>query len=146
MLAGLLPFNVNHTTIREWARQVGEDPDSVLEQVVELRGRAQELLAMVVAHEAERAERAAEFEAYVRTRPESDLRQWLVTVVPAHRVIYDNALAKDTCTCGHPYYRHFDPYEGNAPVGCKYCPCHSYVSATTPHLGQTDPGPSDAST
>ena len=25
------------------------------------------------------------------------------------------------CICGHPYYRHFDPFEGNAPVGCKYC-------------------------
>ena len=26
------------------------------------------------------------------------------------------------CTCGHPYYRHFDTYEDMAPVGCKYCP------------------------
>ena len=25
------------------------------------------------------------------------------------------------CTCGHVYYRHFDPFEGYAPVGCKYC-------------------------
>jgi len=25
------------------------------------------------------------------------------------------------CKCGHPYYRHFDSYEDNAPVGCKYC-------------------------
>lgn len=25
------------------------------------------------------------------------------------------------CVCGHPYYRHFDGYENNANVGCKYC-------------------------
>ena len=30
------------------------------------------------------------------------------------------------CTCGHPYYRHFDSYDDQAPVGCKYCP--TYVS------------------
>lgn len=27
------------------------------------------------------------------------------------------------CACGHPYDRHFDGYEDNAPVGCKYCEC-----------------------
>ncbi len=25
------------------------------------------------------------------------------------------------CECGHPYHRHFDGYEDNAAVGCKYC-------------------------
>jgi hypothetical protein len=25
------------------------------------------------------------------------------------------------CICGHPYYRHFDSYEHNDAVGCKYC-------------------------
>lgn len=25
------------------------------------------------------------------------------------------------CSCGHPYYRHFDPYEDMDAVGCKYC-------------------------
>lgn len=29
----------------------------------------------------------------------------------------------EECTCGHPYYRHFDTYEEMSPVGCKYCPC-----------------------
>jgi hypothetical protein len=33
------------------------------------------------------------------------------------------------CKCGHPYYRHFDPYEGMAPVGCKYCRCNEFVPA-----------------
>lgn len=30
------------------------------------------------------------------------------------------------CICGHPYYRHFDPYEDMYPVGCKYCNCHKF--------------------
>lgn len=29
--------------------------------------------------------------------------------------------------CRHPYYRHFDPFEGNTEVGCKYCSCESFV-------------------
>ena len=33
------------------------------------------------------------------------------------------------CKCGHRYYRHFDGYEGNAPVGCKYCPCRTFEEA-----------------
>lgn len=31
--------------------------------------------------------------------------------------------------CGHPYERHFDGYEDNAPVGCKYCRCPHFVEA-----------------
>lgn len=31
------------------------------------------------------------------------------------------------CKCGHSYYRHFDSYEGMAPVGCKYCECNEFV-------------------
>src|SRR3982751_6777848 len=34
------------------------------------------------------------------------------------------------CICGHRYYRHFDSYEDNEPVGCKYCPCSTFVEAT----------------
>lgn len=33
------------------------------------------------------------------------------------------------CKCGHKYYRHFDGYEGWAPVGCKYCACGTFVEA-----------------
>lgn len=29
--------------------------------------------------------------------------------------------------CKHPYHRHFDSYEDMAPVGCKYCPCETFV-------------------
>ena len=30
------------------------------------------------------------------------------------------------CKCGHQYYRHFDSYENNSPVGCKYCECTDF--------------------
>lgn len=30
------------------------------------------------------------------------------------------------CECGHTYDRHFDPYDDNAPVGCKYCSCYRF--------------------
>jgi hypothetical protein len=33
------------------------------------------------------------------------------------------------CKCGHSYYRHFDSWEGMAPVGCKYCGCREFVPA-----------------
>ena len=33
------------------------------------------------------------------------------------------------CECGHTYHRHFDPYEDNAPVGCKYCGCFEFEAA-----------------
>jgi len=31
------------------------------------------------------------------------------------------------CVCGHSYHRHFDGYDDNAPVGCKYCSCFEFV-------------------
>jgi hypothetical protein len=33
---------------------------------------------------------------------------------------------EEMCKCGHPYRRHFDSYEDNAPVGCKYCLCTEF--------------------
>lgn len=30
------------------------------------------------------------------------------------------------CQCGHLYYRHFDSYDNNKPVGCKYCDCFRF--------------------
>ncbi len=40
---------------------------------------------------------------------------------------YDSKFGDDKiCTCGHVYYRHFDTYEGMAPVGCKYCYCDCF--------------------
>lgn len=43
---------------------------------------------------------------------------------------YNPAYGDDRlCICGHPYYRHFDSYEDNAPVGCKYCSCYTFTEA-----------------
>lgn len=40
---------------------------------------------------------------------------------------YDPNFGNDRmCECGHPYYRHFDPYEDWAFVGCKYCGCFNF--------------------
>lgn len=40
------------------------------------------------------------------------------------RLVYDPEYGDDRlCQCGHPYYRHFDTYDGMASVGCKYCSC-----------------------
>lgn len=30
------------------------------------------------------------------------------------------------CICDHPYHRHFDSYENNRAVGCKYCRCYIF--------------------
>jgi len=30
------------------------------------------------------------------------------------------------CKCGHPYHRHFDGYDNNRAVGCKYCSCDDF--------------------
>lgn len=30
------------------------------------------------------------------------------------------------CKCGHLYYRHFDTYENNRAVGCKFCKCYEF--------------------
>lgn len=31
------------------------------------------------------------------------------------------------CKCGHPYYRHFDSYDDEYYIGCKYCSCSNFV-------------------
>ena len=39
------------------------------------------------------------------------------------------------CKCRHSYYRHFDSYEGMAPVGCKYCQCDEFIPAEETNNG-----------
>lgn len=34
------------------------------------------------------------------------------------------------CRCGHPYQRHFDPYENMEACGCKYCLCYDFVETS----------------
>lgn len=41
---------------------------------------------------------------------------------------YNDKYPEDNrCLCGHAYYRHFDPYEEWAAVGCKYCGCGHFI-------------------
>ena len=47
------------------------------------------------------------------------------------RVVVNKAYNPDygddrICKCGHPYYRHFDGYDNNKAVGCKYCDCFEF--------------------
>ena len=42
---------------------------------------------------------------------------------PAYNPAYGD---ERECKCGHPYYRHFDSYDDNCPVGCKYCECSTF--------------------
>lgn len=42
-------------------------------------------------------------------------------------VFNENYPQDNRCICGHAYYRHFDPYEDWAAVGCKHCGCHHFV-------------------
>lgn len=43
---------------------------------------------------------------------------------------YDPAKCDLDCAkCGHSYERHFDGYDDNRPVGCKYCSCREFVES-----------------
>lgn len=50
------------------------------------------------------------------------------TIVTKRRLRLYNTNYGDArvCECGHPYYRHFDPYEQMRNVGCKYCGCFKF--------------------
>ncbi len=52
-------------------------------------------------------------------------KSYLIEIVEVRK--YNPSYGDDRlCKCGHPYYRHFDSYDDNAPVGCKYCDCHTF--------------------
>lgn len=72
-------------------------------------------------------------ETEMQLQKESDLDQLLakyMQYVPLHILKYDPAYDRDSCSCGHKYYRHFDPYEDWYPVGCKYCDCVEFESSS----------------
>jgi len=50
----------------------------------------------------------------------------LKTVITVNREHNQNYGEDRVCECGHTYHRHFDSYEGMAPVGCKYCQCRDF--------------------
>ena len=52
-------------------------------------------------------------------------KSYLIEIVEVRK--YNPSYGDDRlCKCGHPYYRHFDSYDDNAPVGCKYCDCYTF--------------------
>ncbi len=54
--------------------------------------------------------------------------KWIDTTHPCDaRPLYDATMHDLRCTCGHAYHRHFDGYDDNAPVGCKYCNCDVFI-------------------
>lgn len=56
----------------------------------------------------------------------SELPYIIKHVVKVHR-LYNPEFGDDrVCQCGHPYYRHFDPYSEQDAVGCKYCDCYTF--------------------
>ena len=45
----------------------------------------------------------------------------------SRQVVYNPIYGDDrVCECGDTYDRHFDSYEDNAAVGCKYCECFNF--------------------
>ena len=66
-------------------------------------------------------------EEIVSKGPESPYIETEVTLKVKFKT-YNSEYGDDKlCKCGHIYYRHFDSYEGMAPVGCKYCQCDEFV-------------------
>lgn len=64
--------------------------------------------------------------------PPTDTQPYLIEEVTTRRDIYNPDYGDDrVCRCGHRYYRHFDGYDDNAPVGCKYCDCFKFKEATS---------------
>ncbi len=50
---------------------------------------------------------------------------------------YDPLFGDDRpCVCGHAYFRHFDSYDANEPVGCKYCSCSEFWEPITDEGGK----------
>lgn len=73
-------------------------------------------------------EKAAAARLAERDAARAEVERLRALVDPIHlRPKYDAQFGDDReCECGHAYYRHFDGYEDNAPVGCKYCDCETW--------------------
>lgn len=52
------------------------------------------------------------------------------TVIHVERAYNSSYGDARICTCGHSYSRHFDPFEDDKAVGCKYCGCYTFVEET----------------
>lgn len=53
------------------------------------------------------------------------IKETRIEIITEHK--YNPKYGNDRiCECGHPYHRHFDPYEKWDAVGCKYCDCMNF--------------------
>lgn len=66
-----------------------------------------------------------EHEATLVSSPDAPYLEYEYTV--RERKYNPNYGDNRMCVCGHPYHRHFDSYEDNEPVSCKYCDCDTFV-------------------
>ncbi len=56
-----------------------------------------------------------------------DIIEMIQYKIAVEQYKYDSTFGDDKfCGCGHPYHRHFDSYDNNRPVGCKYCSCYTF--------------------
>lgn len=62
---------------------------------------------------------------YAKFIRESDSKSPYLVTIEVERKFSFNPEFDDhkECECGHPYHRHFDPYENFEEIGCKYCRC-----------------------
>jgi hypothetical protein len=52
---------------------------------------------------------------------------YIKKVVTETKYVYNSEYGDERiCECDHPYYRHFDTYEGMLRTGCKYCGCDDF--------------------
>lgn len=60
----------------------------------------------------------------MNSNEEPYIEEKIVKIIKKYNPRYgDNRI----CNCGHEYCRHFDPYENNRAVGCKYCNCFEFI-------------------
>lgn len=52
---------------------------------------------------------------------------WSVRVHRRYNPKYEEANSDLLCECGHTYYRHYDGYEEDSSVHCKYCGCADFI-------------------
>ena len=63
---------------------------------------------------------------YHKAGPDDPYKEIVLEVVGVLKQYNPDFGDDKICECGHAYYRHFDTYEGMAPVGCKYCGCDEF--------------------
>lgn len=64
--------------------------------------------------------------SYCKAGPDDPYKEIVLEVVGILKEYNPDFGDDKLCECGHTYYRHFDTYDGMAPVGCKYCGCQEF--------------------